>query len=94
MSLATAQYRSGGTPNSNFKACRQDAALDKGVPVPVDSSQVTFGAEKPADWDLSDEGDVDDALDQLAKRLKWTVTAIKTSAYTANNRELVRVDPS
>ena len=67
---------------------------NKGVPVPVDSSQVTFGAEKPADWDLSDEGDVDDALDQVARRLTWTITAVKTANYTANDRELVRVDPS
>ncbi len=71
--------------------------LNKGVPVPVDASQVSFAAEDVTDWQGDvDPGDVDDALDQLAaeKAIGLTQTAIKTSNYTANDRELVRVDPS
>lgn len=62
--------------------------------VDMDASQTSFAAGKPSDWNGSDEGDVDDALDQLAKRLKWIVTGVKTANYTANDREIVRVDPS
>ena len=61
----------------------------------IDAENVSFAPMVLTDWTSgADPGDVDDALDQLADRLTWIVTGIKTTAYTASNRELVRVDPS
>lgn len=60
----------------------------------IPAAQIFFAPRVPTDWTNRDSGDVDDALDQVAKRLTWTVTGIKTGSYTANDREIVRVDPT
>lgn len=50
--------------------------MKKGVPVPLDSSQVTYSPEDITDWlNDVDPGDVDDALDQLAAE-KSAVTGL------------------
>ena len=61
----------------------------------IDASKISFSPIDLAKWlEGAGPGDTNDAFDQLATRVTWTVTAIKTAAYTANDRELVRVDPS
>lgn len=61
----------------------------------IDATKISFSPIDLARWlEGAGPGDMNDALDQLADRLTWIVTAIKTANYTAQDRELVRVDPS
>lgn len=59
----------------------------------TDAAQITHGANVPADWNEPD-GDVDTKLDELAHRLSWTLTDIKSADYTSSVREIVLIDPS
>ena len=61
--------------------------------MPTDAKQIPHGVDDPVKWDDPTQN-AGGQLDELASRLKWTVTAIKTANYTASDRELVRVDPS
>lgn len=55
---------------------------------------IIYEAGAVEDWDGgASPAKIADALNQLADR-RWPVTSIKTSDYTASNREIVRVDPS
>ncbi len=61
----------------------------------TDASRITYAGNDHSKWDEgANPGDVDDGINQLARRMTWIVTGIKTAAYTASDRELVRVDPS
>ena len=61
----------------------------------IDASKISYSTKDLSKWlEGANPGDTDDALNQIADRLTWIVTGIKTAAYTASDRELVRVDPS
>ena len=61
----------------------------------IDAAKIAYSAKDLSTWlEGAGPGDTDDAFDQLAKRVTWIVTAVKTANHTAKDRELVRVDPS
>ena len=59
----------------------------------TDAAQITHGANKPADWTEPD-GDVDTKLDEIASRISWTLTSVKTEDFISSKREIVLIDPS
>lgn len=61
----------------------------------IDATNATYAADDPSKWKNGvNPMKVDTALNQLADSVKWTVTDIITSDYTASDHEIVRIDPS